>query len=204
MLRNTLKQINNKMIWMLWLLQNMKTLCKNLSLILYRKIDGKIHPHGDVTMLYDAQGNLAEPGAPIDASASTGEMAQKFVTAVSGNKKAEKQNGKNKNGSSPAGGSGEKANNKGKVKGKGKSKQNKKGGQQQQQATGKGWHPHTHLQKWAYANSNSWRNNNNYQRHRDDGNQKTTNGELAQSKDSTTAIECGTVLGRGDAACTTH
>ena len=57
-----------------------------------QKMDGKIHPHGDVTMLYDAQGNLAEPGAPIDASASTGEMAQKFVTAVSGNKKAEKQN----------------------------------------------------------------------------------------------------------------
>ena len=182
----------------------MKTLCKNLSLILYRKIDGKIHPHGDVTVLYDAQGNLAEPGAPIDASASTGEMAQKFVTAVSGNKKAEKQNGKkNRNGSSPAGGSGEKANNKGsKGKEEGKSKHNNKSGQQQQQATGKGWHPHTHLQKWAYDKSNSWKNN--YQRHRDDGKQKTTNGELAQSKDSTTAIECGTVLGRGDAACTTH
>ena len=56
-----------------------------------QKIVSKIHLHGDATMLYDAQGNLAEPGAPADASASTGEMAQKFVTAVGGNKKADKK-----------------------------------------------------------------------------------------------------------------
>ena len=53
-----------------------------------QKMDGKIHPHGDVTMLYDAQGNLAEPEASADASTSTGEMAQKFVTAVRGHQKS--------------------------------------------------------------------------------------------------------------------
>ena len=74
-------------------------------------------------MLYDAQGNFATPGAAADASASTGEMAQKFVTAVGGNKKlTTNPSGKNKKW---IGGSAEKPNNKGKGEWKGKSKQNK-------------------------------------------------------------------------------